>query len=326
MVVDRKESAFVSPLVLQQRRDSLICSNRACVENQPVWTRMFARKPICCSAENLDGVEFHPSATYYRHLFQTPPRVALTREEGKNESLKNLLEQMYSFIEAVEVPCVRTVPLEKGLRCLSRILRADPKPEWIVITSPESAHTFIEIWKKENFPDLQAVKFAAVGNSTADVLRAVGFNIAFIPSKATGKSLISEFPTCDTSTEVVYPASFKASNAIVDGLLHKYGIAVKRIDTYSTEEDLFDDNKLSLCKGSHIVAFAAPSAVRSWAKHVGVDEGMIVACIGETSAQAAKKVGFKRVHYPDRPGLDGWVTAVADAMHLFEQGRRKTPN
>lgn len=38
------------------------------------------------------------------------------------------------------------------------------------------------------------------------------------------------------------------------------------------------------------------------------------ACIGETSAQAAKKAGMQRVHHPAKPGIDGYVPGALQVM------------
>lgn len=55
---------------------------------------------------------------------------------------------------------------------------------------------------------------------------------------------------------------------------------------------------------------------RAWRKltaGMAVDD-MAVACIGSTTAIAAEKQGFRNVHYPERPGISGFVNAVTDAL------------
>lgn len=39
-----------------------------------------------------------------------------------------------------------------------------------------------------------------------------------------------------------------------------------------------------------------------------------VACIGSTTAIAAEKQGFQRVYFPDQPGIEGFVSAITDAL------------
>ena len=42
---------------------------------------------------------------------------------------------------------------------------------------------------------------------------------------------------------------------------------------------------------------------------------MAVACIGSTTAIAAEKQGFQRVFFPDQPGIEGFVSAITDALN-----------
>jgi uroporphyrinogen-III synthase len=44
----------------------------------------------------------------------------------------------------------------------------------------------------------------------------------------------------------------------------------------------------------------------------------MASCIGETSASACRKNEWeeKYIFFPEKPGVDGWATAVADALEL----------
>lgn len=264
---------------------------------------------------------------------EIPPRIALTREEGKNDALRKMIEAMYSPVEALELPCVRTVTQNDGYNRLVDILSEPVFPyTWVIVTSPESASTFISAYrsalKKIQQPatKMSSIRFAVVGKATGDVLQAVGFDIAFTPSKATGKTLVAEFPQLDDAHDsILYPVSKKASPHVVDGFATERGFdRVTRVNTYSTEEmDEFDAATLELCRATHIATFASPSAVKAWANIVGVEKQLVVACIGETSATAARKIGFTRVHYPDKPGLDGWMIAVNEAMKVVQYDRQQ---
>ena len=58
-----------------------------------------------------------------------------------------------------------------------------------------------------------------------------------------------------------------------------------------------------------MVTFGSPSAVRVWAERAG--NTAIAVCIGGTSADEARRLGFERVHCPDAPGLESWADTVA---------------
>jgi uroporphyrinogen-III synthase len=62
-----------------------------------------------------------------------------------------------------------------------------------------------------------------------------------------------------------------------------------------------------------VVTFASPSALKVWTSRLGKDYK--VACIGETTATAAREAGWERIYYPtDKPGLDGWAASVLEAL------------
>ncbi len=39
-----------------------------------------------------------------------------------------------------------------------------------------------------------------------------------------------------------------------------------------------------------------------------------VACIGSTSAKAARQLGLSEIYSPGKPGLDGFVDSVVEAL------------
>ncbi|KAI0564832.1 Uroporphyrinogen-III synthase HemD [Gracilaria domingensis] len=294
--------AFVAPALFSRHRGS----NPICSRRQQSQSRY---RFSCVAPRDIDSDSVLKT-------FHTYARVALTREIGKNKALHDELRMLYPRIEIVRLPCVETVTGEDSENLPIELEKASHK--WIVVTSPEAASIFIEAWRSADYPSL--CQIAAVGKATGDCLRAVGIDVSFEPSKATGKTLVREFPPPETNQEsVLYPASLKASNVIVDGL-SSLGYEVLRLNTYSTEPVEFSEGYKVLGAGTHIVTFASPSAVKSWVRNVGVQEGVTVACIGETSAKAAREVGFKDVYFPESPGLEGWVNVVCEALKKYEGG------
>lgn len=263
----------------------------------------------------------NPEAEPLLQTLGTPARVALTREVDKNESLFNIVRQLRDDIEVVELPCVETVP-GPDVDILPDVVRTGGY-DWIVLTSPEAVNVFLRAWRKAKCPPLP--RLAAVGRATGDGLRAVGLDVAFEPSKATGVVLSAELPM-DLSEEhlsdghkprVLYAASARAANTVQNGLSDR-GFDVHRLNSYSTEEKKFDELMLDIARDVHVVTFASPSQVSGWVRNCGVKPSLAVACIGETSATAARKAGFVKVHYPHNPGLQGWVEAIEEALKVTE--------
>ncbi|PQQ21353.1 uroporphyrinogen-III synthase chloroplastic isoform X2 [Prunus yedoensis var. nudiflora] len=197
---------------------------------------------------------------------------------------------------------------------------SDTTFDWIVITSPEAGSVFLEAWKAAGTPD---VKVGVVGAGTASIFEEViqsskqSLNVAFVPSKATGKVLASELPkNGNKKCTVLYPASAKASNEIEEGLSNR-GFEVTRLNTYTTAPvHNVDQMVLKLALSAPVIAVASPSAICAWVNLISELEqwNNSVACIGETTAKAAKKLGLRNVYYPANPSLEGWVGSIIEAL------------
>ncbi len=180
-----------------------------------------------------------------------------------------------------------------------------------MISSPESANVFVESWRKGGEPEIGRI--AAIGDATGEVLEQAGIHIGFQPSKATFRYLAAELPDpSQYGGEVLYPASAKASDNNVR-LLEERGFKVCRINTYSTETALWSDAERAMYDLVDVATFASPTTVKGWVKNISEKRDLPVACIGETSAAAAKSAGFTKVFYPKSPGIAGWVDAIREA-------------
>ncbi|XP_055836292.1 uroporphyrinogen-III synthase, chloroplastic isoform X2 [Solanum dulcamara] len=235
------------------------------------------------------------------------PKVVVTRERGKNGKLINALVR--HGIDSLEFPLIQHMHLP-DLDRLTSIL-SEATFDWIIITSPEAGKVFLDAWKAAGTP---SVRVGVVGSGTACVFdEAVQsskqyLDVAFAPSKATGKFLALELPkNGKDKCTVLYPASAKASTDIEEGLFGR-GFEVTRLNTYTTAPvDHVDQYFLELALSAPVVAVASPSALRVWASLIPTSRQWdnAVACIGETTASAAKRLGFRNIYYPTSPGLEG---------------------
>ncbi|KAK8585043.1 hypothetical protein V6N13_138983 [Hibiscus sabdariffa] len=242
------------------------------------------------------------------------PKVVVTRERGKNTKLINALLLAEHGINCLELPLVQHTQgpdLDRLTSVLSEITF-----DWIVITSPEAGSVFLEAWKAAGTP---SVRIGVVGAGTASIFNNLrqSLDVAFAPSKATGKVLASELPKDgNKSCTVLYPASVKASNEIEEGLSRR-GFQVVRLNTYTTVPvDHVDQVVLEKALSAPVVAVASPSAVRAWVNLISEPDSWsnAVSCIGETTASTAKRLGLRNVYFPVQPGLDGWVGSILEAL------------
>ena len=97
---------------------------------------------------------------------------------------------------------------------------------------------------------------------------------------------------------------------------------------------------MAAARRASVVALASPSAAKAWLEVIAaavsdtsdtsstsylssssssVCGGVAAACIGSTTADAARKAGFERVFAPEEPGLAGFVEAVVEALEEMKK-------
>jgi uroporphyrinogen-III synthase len=255
----------------------------------------------------------------------------LTREKGKNDKLlKELLltDDLSARIQTVCLPCIghTTGPDEDALQPALEEFDWD----WIAVTSPEAARVLAVAWDpvfstESKSKERQRPSVCAVGTATCETLAELGIDVAFVPSKATAKTLVKELPSGSgqpgQTQTVLYPASAQAAKTLQEGLTAR-GFVVTRLDTYDTLPTTWTGAEQSMASNVHVACFASPSAVTGWLENqkTGNNKSVLAACIGETSAAACRLQGFpqENVFFPDKPGLAGWVAAVRAAVDSLE--------
>ncbi|KAJ6871858.1 hypothetical protein NC651_031053 [Populus alba x Populus x berolinensis] len=168
------------------------------------------------------------------------------------------------------------------------------------------------------------VKVGVVGAGTASIFQEVmqsserSLDDAFTPSKGFGIKIPNNG---NKRCTVMYPASSKASNEIEQGLYNR-GFEVVRLNTYTTVPvGHVDEMVLKQAISAPVVAVASPSSVRAWANLIPESEewNNSVACIGETTGSAAKRLGFKKVYFPRQPGLEGLTRLMQPCQSVCMQ-------
>ncbi|GAB0490047.1 hypothetical protein MMPV_001277 [Pyropia vietnamensis] len=263
-------------------------------------------------------------------MVETSPRalVALTREPPKNEPLDALLTAR--SIPTVHLPCVARLD-GPDLPDLPTALTSPPQGEswaWVVVTSPEAASIVVDAYVAAGRPS-PPPRLAVVGDATGQVLAAAGLPVSFVPSVATGAVLVAELPPppppsvpgtpASPAAAVLYPASMRAGSGVADGLAAR-GYAVIRLNTYTTAPAVWGPEQVAAAAQVGVVSFASPSAVKAWGERRGggpVNGTVIAACIGETSAAAARAAGFSRVMAAAKPGLHAWADVVEEAVGIM---------
>ena len=246
--------------------------------------------------------------------------VTLTREDGKNEKLREKIEEdseLMNQIDLLEMPCIEHAD-GCDYESLAPTLLSQ-RWDYIAITSPEAAKVLASAWDGVRNDPLPVV---AVGKATEARLRDSDIPVTFVPSKATAKTLAAELELVSgkSSTNVLYPASAKAKTTLQDGLTER-GFTVTRLNTYDTITATWGDDEKKSSDKVQVACFASPSSVKGWLKNTENNTRVLAACIGETSATACKELGWEenQIFFPENPGLDGWVEAIYKAIAVSKK-------
>ena len=233
--------------------------------------------------------------------------IALTREVGKNDKLAKALHGRPE-LEPMELPCIAHADGD-GYPRLREVLLSQ-KWDFVTVTSPEGAKVLASVC--EGVTSVPPI--VAVGKATEEVLEDHGLSVSFCPSKATAKTLVAELP-CEPGQSVLYPASQRAPGTLEDGLRQR-GMEVTRLNTYDTVTASWTDSDRLRAEKCEIACFASPSAIKGWLTNSSQKTNVLAACIGETSARCCAEMGWDQAHifYPEKPGIEGWVEAIDQAM------------
>ncbi len=137
---------------------------------------------------------------------------------------------------------------------------------------------------------LHGPALAAIGPATAAALSGWGLSATVLPDEATGEALAAALGEV-RGRRVLLPQGDIARPQLAAALTAG-GAQVTAVTAYRTLTAAPDASALAeLQRGVDAVTFASPSAVAGWAA-LGLPTPPVVACIGPTTAEAARAAGL----------------------------------
>jgi uroporphyrinogen-III synthase len=208
-------------------------------------------------------------------------KVVVTRPRSQAGTLAVALEELGA--EVVECPLIE-------------IERTSDEPidatgyDWVVVTSPNGA---AELGRRGR----RLPRVAAVGPGTAEMLRAVGIEPAFVPAVSTQEGLVEEFPR--PFGRVLFAAAQGARRAAIDALGADF------LPLYRTRL------LTPVPPSGDVVLLASGSAARAYA---GIGGALPAVSVGPETTRVARSVGLEVVREAASHDLPGLVAAVRDLM------------
>lgn len=287
-------------------RSTLSGLEAACIENKMVAPAVIVIGGV--ASLNLLGAGKPEGALLGVRIGVTGTKVMADKLQKKLKVLGGTVEDL-SFLK-VE----RTQDRKVFLQELNRIAAY----QWVVFTSANSVRIFFEEWKhlSKDFRELCQVKFAAVGNGTAEVLKDFGFITDYMPpvfsTECLAKGMLKEIKEGE---RVLVPRAENGST-----YLTKYwdenGVAFKEIIIYRIVIDE-EKKKQSLLKLPTLdyITFESSSGAKGLLKGNGefcksIGEKIKVVCIGDVTATALEEYGIKKKIVAEEYTVEGIVEAI----------------
>ncbi len=221
-------------------------------------------------------------------------RIVVTRAREQASDFAERLRTLGA--DPIEFPLIQTAPPPDNYAALDAALAHLDTYQWVCFASAPAVRAFFDRLSVmgRDTRAFGAVHIAAVGPATADALRTYGVNPDFQPSVLTGAALAEELPGDLANTRLFLPRALEGDEALTDGLQSR-GASVDAVPAYQTQIDGAgaDLVRERLGLGAiDAVTFTSSSTVKNFvaALGTGLPPGVVVACIGPSTAKTAVEV------------------------------------
>ena len=214
-------------------------------------------------------------------------RIILTASESLRKGWREEIESLGA--EVWEIPMTRTIALPPQKSWKEKIKNAD----WLVFTSAAGVRAFPGVvwdWRK-----ISHCQIAAVGKSTAEVLRSIGLQPDWIGGGPGSRELVKGWPRW-AKGKILHLTGDAGSGEMVE-LFRKKGFFAERLVIYqnSGTGPIPQPVRIALSKsGADWVVFASGTAAERFRKAVpNWSREPKVVVIGPATARAARQAGWR---------------------------------
>lgn len=237
-------------------------------------------------------------------------KIVITREKQQAKVFANLIRQ-YNGIP-YETPLIE-------IKCLKPISTVNLQDyDWIFFTSANGVHCFFKLGFLPSTPSI-----AVVGNKTNETLKKYGYEAQFIPSVFTADKMAEEFMKNYYAKKILLVRGNRSRRILMDAF-RKNDIDFDTIEVYETTySNTYEKDFQSLFTEPNMVdfiTFTSPSTVDAcmeMIKHTSMRNHVLsttCVCIGTTTADQAKKVGFQEILVPDQFTIEKMIEQMSNYL------------
>lgn len=241
--------------------------------------------------------------------------VVVTRPRDRAGTLSEKLRARGANV--IEAPCIETAQREDT----RSIADAFQQPhDWAVFTSPAGVPAAVHALRRlgRDLRVLYGMKIAAIGKGTAAALAAYGLTADLVPTQYDGEHLADALIGVMPQGGSALLLRAAQGGQILPEKLARAGIRVTDVPLYDTVHrcDKADMLRGLLVDGKiDAVTFTSVSTVEGFVEAVGAAEykGVMACCIGEQTAQAARKY-FANVKVAKNATIDDLVACIEEEI------------
>jgi uroporphyrinogen III methyltransferase/synthase len=262
-----------------------------------------------------DVVKLHDTLNWFESKPLFGKRVVVTRAREQASELKRLLED--SGAQVLQFPTIEIAEPE-SFDSLDRII--DSNYDWLVFTSTNGVASFFKrlFEKGKDVRALASTKIAAVGQSTADDLRARGVNPDVVPERFISTELLPLLAEDQTGIRTAVIRAEEGRDELITELRRRggevdLGVAYR---TIAADYDLDELRALIAKDAIDVVTFASASTVDHFLGPLTAEERQrvlkhaTIVSIGETTSAAVRRHGKE----PDLVAAKATMKAMHDAI------------
>ena len=216
-------------------------------------------------------------------------RVFISRDEKRNDFFKRCLEA-----NGYKVFCQSLIEVKQIL------IRKYKKCDWVFFSSKNAVKHFFE-----QKPDVEGVKFGAVGKSTAEEIRKFGKRAEFIGNADDTRMTGKKFSALVGNKTVLFPQAKESMKSIQLQLPKRENVV--DLIVYET---IMKSQVTSHKSKFDTLVFTSPSNVESFLEKNKINAEQKVVAMGDATANALKKHGVKTNKQPASFDDLGLVQAV----------------
>lgn len=208
---------------------------------------------------------------------------------------------------------ISALPNHDGAQRMLAALKT-PGPKWLIATSTNALSYWSKLLPADELEAAirsQEIRFAAIGNQTANQLRELGAKEVLVAGSKNGQSLADQLISTDPMP-VVLPSGSIAMRDIPNQL-GAHGFEILSEVVYVTETvNETPPSVLEIARGElDAVLFRSPSAVRAFL-HFNKSPNLLLFCAGNTTARELGKFGLDADFVASEPDPEAVALAISE--------------